>query len=342
MTTEKPKKLTYADSGVDIEKADKAKKALIKSLAFKRTGVGAPIDLYWGYAGLVDFGDSALVLCTDGVGTKLEVATAMKKWDTVGIDCIAMNVNDCICVGAEPMAIVDYLVLPRADAETTRQLGIGLTEGARQANVSIIGGETAIMPEIVNGIDFSATCLGSVKKDKIITGEKIQPGDTIIGVSASGVHSNGYTLIRRILREKAISYADPAFDGKTWGDLLIEPTRIYVRAIMELIQRVDVHGLANITGGGVTKFSRLNRKAEFLLDSPMKPTRLFTEIQKLGDVDTKEMYRTFNMGMGFAVIVKDRDADDALSVLQKHFPAQAVGRVSVGSGVWIPSLDLRY
>jgi phosphoribosylformylglycinamidine cyclo-ligase len=342
---EERKGLTYAASGVDISAADKAKKALIKALDFKRTGIGAPIPLTWGYAGLIDFGEHALALTTDGVGTKVEVAKALNRWDTIGIDCVAMNVNDLVCVGAEPLAMVDYIVLPTPDPELTAKIAAGLSEGARQSNISIVGGETAIMPDLVKGVDLSGTALGFARKDKIVDGSRIQAGDVILGVESSGIHSNGMTLARRILEQAGAGYADPTpYDSSlTWGEALLTPTRIYVKAILELLASgVEVRGLAHITGGGVTKLTRLTKKWEFLLDTPMKPPAVFTALQKLGGVETKEMYRTFNMGMGFACIVPDRVKDDALRVLNKHFHARAVGRMAVGSGVWIPSLDLRF
>jgi phosphoribosylformylglycinamidine cyclo-ligase len=343
---EERKGLTYAASGVDISAADKAKKALIKGLEYKRqAGLGAPIPLTWGYAGLVDFGEHALALTTDGVGTKVEVAQQLDRWETIGIDCVAMNVNDIVCVGAEPLAMVDYLVLPAPDADLTAKIAAGLSEGARQSNISIIGGETAIMPDLVKGVDLSGTAMGFVKKDRIVDGSRIQAGDVILGIESSGVHSNGMTLARRILAQASATYADPTpWDGGlTWGEALLTPTRIYVKPILDLLASgVQVRGLAHVTGGGVTKLSRLTRKYEFLLDSPLKPPPVFTALQKLGAVETKEMYRTFNMGMGFACIVPDRQADDALRVLNKHLHARVVGRMAVGSGVWFPGLDLRY
>jgi phosphoribosylformylglycinamidine cyclo-ligase len=343
---EERKGLTYAASGVDIGAADKAKKALIKALEYRRpAGLGAPIPLTWGYAGLVDFGEHALALTTDGVGTKVEVAAHLQRWETIGIDCVAMNVNDLVCVGAEPLAMVDYIVLPAPDAELAQKIAAGLSEGARQSNISIIGGETAIMPDLVKGVDLSGTAMGVVRKDRIVDGGRIKPGDVIIGLESSGVHSNGLTLARRVLREAGLGYADAApWDaGLTWGEALLTPTRIYVKPILELLaSSVAVHGLAHITGGGVTKLSRLTKKFEFLLDAPLKPPPVFSALQKLGGVDTKEMYRTFNMGMGFACIVPDGQADDALRVLNKHVHARVVGRMAVGSGVWYPSMDLRF
>lgn len=289
--------------------------------------------------------DLALAIGTDGVGSKILIAERLGNYRTIGIDCVAMNVNDVLCVGAEPVAMVDYLVMPAPDAELAARIAVGLSEGARQANVTIVGGETAIMPELVRGVDLAGTALGFVRRERVIDGGRIQAGDVILGLESSGLHSNGYTLARRILAQAGVRYTDPTpFEpGQSWGDALLTPTRIYVKAVLELLAAgVPVHGLAHITGGGLTKLSRLTKKWEFLVDAPLKPPPVFTALQKLGGVETREMYRTFNMGMGFAAIVPEAARDDALRVLNKHCPTRAVGRMAVGSGVWVPSLDLRF
>ena len=194
-------KMTYKNTGVDIKKEEKAIKAILSNIKSTRKGIGKPLGGH--YAGMIDFGDYALVLCTDGVGSKVKIADVLKKYDTVGIDCIAMNANDAICVGAEPLSFVDYLAIDDPKPEITKEIGKGLAEGAKQANISIIGGETASLPEIINGFDLAGTCLAYVKKKDIITGEKIKPGDIIIGLKSSGIHSNGYTLVRKVI---AVSY----------------------------------------------------------------------------------------------------------------------------------------
>ncbi|MCK4901767.1 MAG: phosphoribosylformylglycinamidine cyclo-ligase, partial [Thermoplasmatales archaeon] len=225
------KKMTYAESGVDISKEEKAIKGILSSIKTQRKGIGKPLGGH--YAGMVDFGEYALVLCTDGVGSKVKIASQIKKWDTVGIDCIAMNVNDAICVGAEPIAFVDYLAIDDPKPEITKEIGKGLEKGAELSNISIIGGETASLPEVINGFDLAGTCLAYVKKDGIVTGEKISPGDVIIGISSSGIHSNGYTLARKILEHAALSYRykfpEKLYPGKTIGEVLLTPTQIYVK-----------------------------------------------------------------------------------------------------------------
>jgi len=201
-------RMTYAKAGVNIDQKSAAISRLVKMLGFRREGLGKMLDLEGHFTGLIDFGEYALSLCTDGVGTKLLVADAMEKWDTVGIDCMAMNANDMICVGAEPLAFVDYIAIDKPSPEKARQIGKGLNRGAEMANVSIIGGEIAVLPELVRGFDLAGTCLGAVKKSEIITGAGIRPGDAIIGVRSTGIHSNGFSLARKVVEGANIGYKD--------------------------------------------------------------------------------------------------------------------------------------
>ena len=329
--------LTYASSGVDIKAKDAAAKAIAKTLGFARKGFGAPLGGSGHFAGMVDFGQYALVMATDGVGTKLEIATAMKKWDTVGIDCVAMNVNDAVCVGAEPIAFVDYLAVEKPDPQLAAELAKGLDEGARQSNMTIIGGETAVLPSLVRGYDLAGTVLAFVKKENIVSGQRIAPGDVILGVPSSGVHSNGYTLVRRAMERAGKSYHDKMPDGCTIGEALLEPTRIYVKAALDMLAAVPngaVHGISHITGSGLLNVPRLKKDVRYVLDAPLEPPAIFREIQKWGGIAEDEMYRTFNMGMGLCVIVAPEQADGALKALQKHWPgSKRVGRVEVGAGV---------
>ncbi len=337
--------MTYADAGVDIEKEDKAVDALAGALAFARSGIGAPIGDIGHFAGLVEFGDNALCLCTDGVGSKVEIANAMRKWDTVGIDCMAMNVNDAICVGAEPIAFVDYLAVEDPDPAQTRQIGEGLAKAAEMANVSLVGGETASLPGIIKGFDLAGTCLAFAPRDELVTGKDIAPGDVIIGLASSGIHSNGYTLARHAFESAGHAYTDDwpfpdaEADGKAIGDVLLEPTRIYVAPIMGLLRSdVTVHGLSHITGSGLRKLRRINQGVRYDITDPLPVPSVFTRIQELGSVEDHEMYRTFNMGMGFAVIVPAEQAEAALEVLRGivDYPVQVVGRVAEGEGVHHP------
>jgi len=334
--------MTYVKSGVDIDKEERAIKSLLSSIKTQRKGIGKPLGGH--YAGMIEFGEYVLVLCTDGVGSKVKIASELKKWDTVGIDCIAMNVNDAICVGAEPLAFVDYLAIDDPRPEITRKLGKGLEKGAKLSNISIIGGETASLPEIINGFDLAGTCLAYAKKRDIVTGDRIISGDMIIGLGSSGIHSNGYTLARRVIEKNNFSYTDifpdEYYPNKTIGEILLTPTQIYVKEIIELLKKVDVHGLAHITGGGLRNLMRLNKKVKFVINEPLKPQPIFSFLQNYGNIDNKEMYQTFNMGMGFVVIVAEKDLDESLSILKKQSESivKVVGKVEKGAGVEVPNL----
>lgn len=338
------KKMTYAESGVDIQKEEKAIKQLVSQMSSTRQGIGKPLGGH--YAGMVEFGEFALVLCTDGVGSKVLIASTLKKWDTVGIDCVAMNVNDAICMGAEPLAFVDYLAINDPKPTITKQIGIGLQKAAVQSNISIIGGETASLPELINGFDLAGTCLSYVKKEDIITGDLITEGDVIIGLKSSGLHSNGYTLARKVILQSPFTIKDEFpegyYPGKTIGEVLLEPTRIYVKEILSLLNRVSVHGLAHITGGGLKNLNRLNTAVKFELTDIFEPQDVFSFIKKQGNIDDEEMYKTFNMGMGFAVIVPSEEASKAIRVLSKNseMDVKKVGHITEGSGVVVPSLNL--
>ena len=312
---------TYSEAGVDIDASEKATEALIAQIkGVNRKGDGEAIKLDNGFAGLVKLGDGALAMCTDGVGSKLLLAEQMDSIHTVGIDCVAMNTNDLICVGAEPLSFVDYVALDKPDEDLMAKIGMGLAEGCKQSNCTLSGGETAILPELVHGFDIAGTSVGYVKQDKIIDGAKITEGDVLIGLKSSGPHSNGYTLIRKL------------FNGdKEIGKQLVEPTRIYVKEVMNLIKQVDVHGIAHITGGGLDNISRINDNFQYVLDNPLPVPSVFDWLQEKGDVEDGEMYRTFNMGMGMIIIVDKKDADKSVSLLGEY--AQIVGSVNSGTGV---------
>jgi phosphoribosylformylglycinamidine cyclo-ligase len=338
--------MTYARSGVDIEKEDRAIKEILSSIKTVRKGIGRPLGGH--YAGIIEFGEYALVLCTDGVGSKVKIASELRKWDTVGTDCIAMNVNDALCVGAEPLAFVDYLAIDDPKPEITRELGKGLEKGAELSNISIIGGETASLPEIVSGFDLAGTCLAYVKRNEIITGERIVPSDVIVGLKSSGIHSNGYTLARKVIENLNLSYKDKfpdkLYPSKTIGEVLLTPTRIYVKEILELLKKVKVHGLAHITGSGLCNLLRLNKNVEYVIESPIEPQPVFKFLQKYGNIDDMEMYQTFNMGMGFAVIVSEKDVNETIKILKKYSRSEikVVGKIEKGSGVTLPKLGFKF
>ncbi|MCE8424038.1 MAG: phosphoribosylformylglycinamidine cyclo-ligase [Candidatus Methanoperedens sp.] len=329
--------LTYANSGVDIEKENKAIAALAKQLTYKRKGFGAPMTDVGHYAGLIDFGEFALALTTDGVGSKILIANDMKRWNTVGIDCIAMNVNDLLAMGIEPLSFVDYIAISKPDVEIMRQIGEGLEKGARISRITIVGGETATLPDIIKGFDLAGTCLGMVRKDRIITGEKIQIGDAVIGIPSNGVHSNGYSLVRRIMKDAGHSYQDP-FPYKTdttIGDELLIPTRIYME-VLDAARKFDIHGLAHITGSGLLKLHRITKLGFDIID-PLEPQSIFKFLQEEGNVDELEMYKTFNMGMGFVVIVPRQEAKSASKMLE----GKIIGSI-VEEGIFIKGLEINY
>ncbi len=334
---------TYAEAGVSQDEKGAHIAALIQELTFRRRGVGRPLTKIGHFTGLVDFGSYALSLCTDGVGTKLLVAKEMRQWDTVGIDCVAMNVNDMVCIGAEPVAFVDYFAIENYDHEVARQIGIGLNAGAEMANVSVIGGEVAVLPEVVRGFDLAGTCFGIVKKRDIIDGRSIRPGDAIIGLPSSGIHSNGLTLARRLLRDAALTVFDRVGDaGEAWGPTLLEPTRIYVRPVLRALKKATVHGMAHITGGGLRNLVRLRSRVEFAITDPLPPQLLYRELQALGGIEDAEMYQTFNMGMGFAIVAPASEAKAVMQALRPQVKAKVVGEVRKGRGVTVPSLGVAY
>ena len=334
---------TYAEAGVSQEEKAAHIGALVSALRYRRRGLGKPLTKIGHFTGLVDFGSYALSLCTDSVGTKVLVAKEMRRWDTIGIDCIAMNVNDMICIGAEPLAFVDYVAIAGYDRAVAHQIGIGLNRGAEMADVSIIGGEVAVVPEIVRELDLAGTCLGVVRKTRIIDGKRIRPGDAIIGVPSTGIHSNGLTLARRVLAESALTVFDPVdAGGRPWGVELLEPTAIYVRPVLRALRRARVHGMAHITGGGLRNLVRLKGAVEFRITDPLEPPPVFRALQLLGGIEDREMYETFNMGMGFAIVAPQTDATDVIRALRPDATARVVGHVVRGRGVSVPSLGLSW
>ncbi|WP_323737327.1 phosphoribosylformylglycinamidine cyclo-ligase [Methanosphaera sp. ISO3-F5] len=321
--------VTYSEAGVDISLEERTVKALTGELSetleyrniIKNTGH---------FAALVDFGKQAIAMSTDGVGSKILIANLMNKFDTVGIDCIAMVVNDILCVGAEPIAMVDYLAVEEPDPEIASQIGKGLKTGCQQAKISMIGGETASLPKIIKDFDLAGTGIGTVDKDKIITGSEIEDGDIIIGISSSGVHSNGLSLARKSLLDIAKLNVDdklPTDETTTVGEALLEPTIIYVEPIMELLNSdVKVHGLGHITGGGFSNLKRLNKNMSYYINELPETLPVFQAIQDTG-IESKEMYHVFNMGIGFCVILNKEYKDKAIEILNKYHNTTVIGEV---------------
>ena len=286
------------------------------------------------FAGLIDFGEMALALTTDGVGTKMLVADQMQDWSTVGIDCIAMNVNDLYVMNVEPIAFVDYIATDKLSIEKMTQIGIGLNEGARQANIDIVGGETASLRGLVNGLDLAGTCLGMQKKDRIISGATIRPGDKIVGVPSTGVHSNGLSLARSVVGKYA-DYDQKLKSGRTLGEELLTPTRIYHESL-KVAASCTINGMCHVTGGGLLNFKRLSEYG-FRFNTPLTPPEIFTWIQETGDISVEEMYRTFNMGMGYAYVVPQ----ESVACVQKMVTgAQIVGEVVEEPGAWLKDIEI--
>lgn len=321
---------TYKESGVDINLEEVTISALISNL--KKTLKYRDVITESGhFAALIRLGDKAIAMSTDGVGSKILVAELMEKYDTVGIDCIAMVVNDILCVGAEPLAMVDYLAVEKPNPQIASQIGEGLAEGAKQARIAIIGGETASLPEIVKNFDLAGTGIGVVEENLIITGDDISHGDVLIGISSSGIHSNGLSLARKVLFQEACLKVDdplPGFPHTTVGDELLKPTRIYVKPVMELINSdIKINGLAHITGGGFNNLKRLKKDAGFSIDYLPQPNPIFQSMHSLG-VPLEEMYRVFNMGIGMVVIVPEEDSRATLNTIKRYNEAYTLGKVS--------------
>jgi phosphoribosylformylglycinamidine cyclo-ligase len=321
----------YAEAGVDAAEAHGALSGLVRILSEIDTGKPSRSVLGSGhYAAVLRLDDrTGLAFCTDGVGSKVIVAEQAGRYETVGIDCIAMNVNDVICVGAEPIALVDYIAVEEARPEMLRDLAIGLREGAEQAGIEVPGGELAQLPELIkghpspNGFDLCASCIGLVALDRVVTGAAIEPGDVLIGIPSSGVHSNGLTLARTVLAD--LREAPPELGGRTVADELLEPTVIYVRAVLELLaSAVEVRGLAHITGDGFLNLTRLHAPVGYRVDAPLPVPPVFTLIAKRGNVDEAELWEVFNMGCGFCVVVPEAQADAAVSLLARHHAGTAV------------------
>ena len=331
--------MTYRDAGVDLSKIRAAQKSIgeIISETHRMIAVGKVVSGFGHYAGLIKLGSELIALHSDGVGTKVLVAQLMNKFDTIGIDCVAMNVNDVICVGAQPIGFIDYVALRQPNEWLLQEIAKGLVDGARESQMAIVGGETAVLPDVIageeNAFDLAGMVMGVVK-GKTILGGAIRSGDVIMGIESSGLHSNGYTLARKILLSK-YSVDDVADQlVKTVGEELLIPTRIYVRPVMKILKKnIEVHGLANITGGSFTKLPRLNAKVRYDLNGLPMPTGIFKQIQLDGEIDSKEMYRTFNMGIGFCVIAPKSSADDIVDIFAKNkMYCKAVGSILNGIG----------
>lgn len=334
-------KLTYSDSGVNIEEGAKAVD-LMKGYVKKTFTKNVLCDL-GGFGGLFqldakEYEAPVLVSGTDGVGTKLKLAFMMDKHDTVGIDLVAMCVNDILCQGAKPLFFLDYVATGKLKAEKVANIVKGVSEGCIQAGCALIGGETAEMPGFYDAgeYDMAGFSVGIVDKNKIIDGSKIEDDNVIIGVASSGIHSNGYSLVRKLFFDKLGYGLDKYFAelGGTLGETLLSPTKIYVDSVMKVLKEYEVNGMCHITGGGfhenIPRIIPEGLGVEIDLES-WYVLPIFELIQKYGNVDIDEMFKTFNMGIGYVFVVSKEDADDIVKLIEDTGEkAYKIGRVVKG------------
>lgn len=316
--------LSYADAGVNIDAGNRLVDN-IKTLV-KRTHRPEVLGGIGGFAGLckipAGYKEPVLVSGTDGVGTKLKLAQQLQRFDTIGIDLVAMCVNDLIVVGAEPLFFLDYYACGKLDETMAANVIKGVALGCEQAGAALVGGETAEMPGVYQNDDYDIAgfCVGVVEHANIIDGKQVQTGDALIGLASSGVHSNGFSLVHKILETQHIDL-NTQLDGKALGDILIEPTRIYIKSLLALLKQINVHAMAHITGGGLTEnLPRVlpdNTRAQINTNSWQWPA-IFSWLQQQGNVKTEEMYRAFNCGVGMVLCVAQADIDNTLKLLAEH------------------------
>lgn len=326
MPANQEKSLSYRDAGVNIDAGNEFVEKIKSSVAStNRPGVMGSLG---GFGGLFELPEGykqpVLVSGTDGVGTKLKLAIDLNKHDTIGIDLVAMCVNDILVLGAEPLYFLDYYATGELNAEIAAEVVEGIAEGCRQSNAALIGGETAEMPGMYGkgDYDLAGFCVGVVEKQKIINGSKVKTGDVMIAIASSGPHSNGYSLVRKIIEvSDADINASFGNNGQTLGNALLAPTKIYVRAIHQLLESFDIHAMAHITGGGLLEnIPRvLPESAQAVVDtSSWQLPDVFQWLQKNGNVEINEMYRTFNCGVGMVLITSADDAEGIIAMLEQN------------------------
>lgn len=309
--------VSYKEAGVNKEEGYKAVELMKKiTLEIQNKNVLNGIGSFGAMYELGKYESPVLVSGTDGVGTKLEIALTLKKYDTVGIDAVAMCVNDILCHGAKPLFFLDYLACGKLDARIASELVQGVAKGCKESGAALIGGETAEMPGFYKDGDYDIAgfCVGIVEKDKIIDGSKIEEGDIVIGISSSGFHSNGFSLIRKVITDY-----NEIIDGEKIGEILLTPTKIYVKSILPLLEKYSIRGMAHITGGGlIENIPRAIKKGyeAVISKNNIKSKGMFSLIKKRGNISEKEMYGTFNMGIGFVLIVKKSEKNSILNELK--------------------------
>src|SRR5262252_3083190 len=321
----------YRESGVDTAEADAGLNRIIARVqrTWPAAGLGRVVLPIGYFANVIELDGIGLALCTDGVGSKTIIADMMGKYDTIGIDCVAMNVNDMICVGATPLSLVDYIAVEKTDAAMLDAIAEGLCKGAELAQISISGGETAQLKDVVKHFDLVGMAVGRVALDKVIDGRHVREGDVVIGVTSSGIHSNGLSLARKAFFVNHGYAVGHKFDelAVTLGEELLRPTDIYVAEAMEILATVSgVKALINITSDGLLNLTRVDAPVGFEIDRLIEPHPIFPLIQRFAGVADSEMYEVFNMGIGFCYVVAPASADLVLSILKKHGrEAQVIG-----------------
>jgi phosphoribosylformylglycinamidine cyclo-ligase len=321
--------ITYKQAGVDIEAGNEVVRR-IKKIA---RGIGL-------FGGLYPLGKNYLVGAADGVGTKLKLAFMMNRHETVGIDLVAMNVDDVVALGAKPLFFLDYIACQKVQPRIIEKIVKGIVTGCKRAGCELLGGETAELPDFyqTGEYDLAGFTIGIVEKKKVINGSKIRAGDRIIGLASSGLHSNGYTLARKIFFDQAKLEPKVKIEdlGKSLGEELLTPTRIYAPIILKLIKRYKIKGVAHVTGGGILEnLARiLPRKVQAVIDLYSWPIpQIFRMIQRMGKVDQNEMYKTFNMGIGMVLVVEGKAADKVMKFLKKQGEkAFLIGEIGKGKG----------
>src|SRR5262252_4934537 len=313
----------YRESGVDTAEADEGLSRIIARVqrTWPAAGLGRVLLPIGYFANVIELDGIGLALCTDGVGSKTIIADMMGKYDTIGIDCVAMNVNDMICVGATPLSLVDYIAVASTDSAMLDAVAAGLCKGAEIAGVSISGGETAQLKDVVKHFDLVGMAVGRVALDKVIDGRHVREGDVVIGVKSSGIHSNGLSLARKAFFVNHGYAIDHKFDelAVTLGEELLRPTDIYVPEAMEILAKITgVKALINITSDGLLNLTRVAAPVGFVIDRPLAPQPIFSLIQAHAGTDDAEMHEVFNLGIGFCYVVAARDADATLAILKSH------------------------
>ena len=338
---------TYARSGVDRGTVGASLAVLLAQVRYRPPpSSGRRVEGPGHYAGLVRIGRETLAITTDTVGTKTMLAARLRRWEEVGEDIVGVNVNDLAAIGARPSALVDCLLCDRPDPDVFRQIGVGLARGLRRARCTLLGGETAVVPDIVRGLDLGGTAIGFFPRGRApVLGRSIRPGDVVVGVPSDGLHANGITLVRRLVDDRSVDLARPRPGAdRPLGEELLRPTRIYVGVSEAMAGNPATHGLAHISGGGVRNLVRLHPKVAFVLDGWPEPSGLFDWIRELGGIAPEELYQTFNMGIGFVLVVRPTGLSETLRRLARAGApdARVVGHVERGEGVRLPRMGLTY